>query len=261
MRRFLPWLLLVATCGGGDDDDGGTVSRVKGYLQAAPYPKLVLEIDAVPGVTPRATSTEAIRAELTRILAKPGGVTVSQTTSLTSRGADHGWTFAELDELAKSTFDLAVAADTTTMHILFVDGHHADDSAGGKILGVAWANTHLVLFKQTIETACAASAGLNLFKEQMCAAAEQSIWLHELGHVIGLVDNGAPLVRPHMDAAPGAHDASDACVMYWAFEGQGAMDALLTKFLGGDREPLGFDAACLADLAAVREPSRSVQTR
>ena len=258
MRRALLVLAALAACG----DDGGTngqpdagaqpVSRVAGYLRAAPYPKLHLEIDVVQGLGPRAASTAAMRAKLGELLDKPGGVTVSETVSLTSRGADHGWFFNELEQLAGGEFDEAVGADTTKIHVLFVDGHYFTDTAQSKTLGIAWANTHLVMFKQTIEESCAAAAGLNLFKEQMCAAAEETIWLHELGHVIGLVDNGLPMTAPHEDGAHPAHDASDGCVMYWAYEGTGAVDALLTRFLGGNQAALGFDAACLADIAAAK---------
>jgi hypothetical protein len=60
------------------------------------------------------------------------------------------------------------------------------------------------------------------------------------------------MVSPHKDPEHGAHDASDDCVMYWAFEGTGAVDTLLARFLGGNQAALGFDAACLADIAAAR---------
>jgi len=253
------FILALAAAACGDDDGGGgvpdggvTLSRVQSYIRPAPYPKLVVEIDAIPGFTPRPASSEAIRQELGELLGKPGGVTVMQATGLTSRGADHAWFFSELEALADATFDLAVDADTIKMHVLFLDGHYYGDTANQKILGVAWGNTHLAMFKQTIEETCAAAAGLNLFKEQMCQAAEQSIWLHELGHVIGLVGNGLAMAAPHADPAHAGHDASDGCVMYWAYEGGGAVDALLGRFLGGNQEALGFDAACLADIDAAR---------
>lgn len=268
-RWCVAWLVLAAcgsdgeggpSGGGGDGGPGGgggadaspqAPSRVRGYLRASPYPKLALEIDAVPGFAPRAASSTFVQTELKNLLAKPGGITATQNENLTSKGADHAWTFTELDALATSTFDLPAAADTTKIHILFVDGHAVEDTQDSKILGVAWANTHLVMFKKTIEDTC--KNALPLLSEELCRSAEQSIWLHELGHIIGLVDNGVPMVMAHKDAAHGAHDSSDGCVMYWAYEGKGAIDALVSRFTGGDQSALTFDAACLADLAAVRD--------
>jgi hypothetical protein len=264
-RRIAMLVLILAACGGdgaggpGGPDGGASggadaaplvIARVRDYLRPSPFSELVLEIDAVPGFTPRAGSTAAIRTELARVLDKPAGVTATQTISVASKGADHAWTPAELDQLAASSYDLGTSAQQIKIHVLFVDGHHVEDTSSSKILGVAWGNTHLVMFKKTIEDNC--RDALPLLSEQLCEAAEQSIWLHELGHIIGLVDNGLGMVSNHKDAAHGAHDSSTSCVMYWAYEGKGAIDTLITRFTGGNQSALSFDDNCLADLAAGR---------
>ncbi|MCZ7584914.1 MAG: hypothetical protein M5R36_17145 [Deltaproteobacteria bacterium] len=140
-------------------------------------------------------------------------------------GEDHAWTSDERDELANETFNLAVPDDTIKIHSLFLDGHDESDGGGGSILGIAWSWTHLVMYKQTIEDSC---GGLTLggltpgLRETLCRMAEQTVWTHEIGHLIGLVDNGLPMVEDHKDPdeAHGDHDASKDCVMYWAHEGE-----------------------------------------
>jgi hypothetical protein len=235
--------------GGGElpDGDSGPQARFQDYIRSDRFPKLLLEVDSVPGYEPRSSSQDAVVQSLGDLLARPGAVSASGTASLGARGVDHAWTFADLDALATATFDLPADSDTIKMHILFVDGHSAEDSQNGKILGLAWAHTHLVVFKQTIEDTCR-----GLLAEQVCADAEQGVWMHEIGHLLGLVDNGLPMVTPHKDPAHGAHDQSDACIMFWAYETGDLLDEIRARVTGGNTSKLDFDAACRNDIAAVR---------
>jgi hypothetical protein len=91
-------------------------------------------------------------------------------------------------------------------------------------------------------------------REQACEAAEVGILTHEIGHVIGLVDNGLPMVDDHRDPVTehGAHDKSQDCIMYWAYEGQGLIDLIGTRLLAGDDSTLPFCQHCLDDLNAVK---------
>lgn len=245
--------------GGGGGDGGGAdaraepASRVEGYIRSDTYSSLELEIDVVPGFEPRTQVEADLVAGLEPLLDKPGGISAVRDGTLTSRGGDHGWTDAELQAYANETFDLEVGDDTTKIHVMFVDGHHDRDTDSGKILGVAWANQHLVMFKQTIEDVCAAPAIPALIRERVCAGAELSIWTHEIGHVIGLVNTGLPMVADHQDDEHGAHDSNDDCVMYWAYEGEAVVDLLTDRITNGGDESVGFDQACLDDIAAVRD--------
>lgn len=275
MRRL--FVLLLIGCGSNDGPPGpGTIDAPPGggpdgpplvvedagpgdqprfveYIRATPYPALRLEIDIVPGWEPRNGVENDLIAGLTGLLDKPGGITSVHDDALMSMGADHAWTFAELNAMAQATFDDGAGPDTISMHLMFVDGHHADDSDTGRILGIAWGHTHIVMFAQTIEETCANALGLvGPVRDRMCTAAHLSILTHEVGHLLGLVDNGLPMVEPHKDPDHGAHDVDDACVMYWAYEGADVVDVLVTRFLAGNEAPLGFDAACEADVAAVR---------
>jgi len=270
MRSFLPmpaWCLvgaclLGASCGssGGDapPTHGGsanTSTRWRDYIRASPYPKLVLELDAVAGKGPMSQSSTEVVSELGGILGKPGGISIALHETVASRGADHAWTFQELQDLASSTFNLQVPGDTTKMHLLFLDGHSADDTSNGRVLGLAWSHTHLVMFTDTIHDVCEARATLLVGRDRLCAETETGVWIHEIGHLLGLVDNGLPMVANHRDpdAAHGRHDANDACVMYWAYEGEAAVDRVLSNLIGGGGGAPSFDAQCLADIAAIRD--------
>jgi hypothetical protein len=250
----LGWGACLPTSPGGEllPDGGKVPPRIDGYLRSAPFSKLVLEVDLVAGQAPRATAESDVVALLGQVISKPGGITATHDETIPSKGADHAWTFAELDALAKERFNLTVPGDTTKIHVMFVDGHSAEDGSGGKILGLAWNQRHIALFKKTLEETC--SSGLNgPFASTLCPRAERAVWMHEVGHVLGLVDNGLSMVAPHKDPDHGAHDVSDQCVMFWAYEGEALLDVFRQRLTsGGDTQP-GFDAECLKDIAAVRD--------
>lgn len=234
--------------GGGNLPEGRFVDLIRGDR----FPKLVIELDVVAGKDPRAASKTALVQRLGALLDKPGGIEIVDGGGVTSRGSDYAWSFAELDQLAKDTFDLDVADDAIKIHVLFLDGHSDQDSGNGRVLGLAWGWTHLVMFSDSIAASCRGGLGL----QDVCAETELGVWLHEVGHLIGLVDNGLPMIQPHKDEDHGAHDVSDDCIMYWAYEGSGAADALRTRLLGGQSGPPPFDERCKEDIAAIRDATR-----
>ncbi len=228
----------------------GERARVLDYLRPAPHSRLELELDTVAGKTPRPTSVSFIEGALAKVVSKPGGVAVVQDSQqLTGKGAQGVWTFAELQTLATQTFDLPSRDGTIRMHVLFLDGQYESPS----VLGVAWASRHLALFTDVIERYCRQDP-TNLLGDQVCIAAEQGVWLHEAGHLLGLVNNGLGMAQPHDDATHPAHDANEQCVMYWAFAAPDGITLLSKRLQGSSSAKLEFDAACLADLAQGRGP-------
>jgi hypothetical protein len=250
-------LLLVTACGGGGGlgntsgvDTTQPAVKVLHYIRSDVYPRLVLEVDAVPGFEPRASSRDQLENRLEQLLDKPAGVFATMDKQIASRGSGHAWTFDELDQLAAQTFDLAVPGDTARMHVLFLDGHYDSGSGGGTVLGLAWGQQNIAVFRQTLDQNC--SGGLPLSGDALCADAELAIWMHEVGHLLGLVDNGLPMVENHEDGGHPGHDVSQDCVMYWAYEGDALLGKLSDQLLGTGNTSLDFCPHCLADIAAVR---------
>src|SRR4029078_1597883 len=95
-----------------------------------------------------------LAAVLDALVDKPAGIEVVRDGALDSRGADHAWTFDELMELADSSFDRTIAADAIAVHAMFIDGHSAEDSDQGVILGLAWSHTHMAIFDETSRVMC-----------------------------------------------------------------------------------------------------------
>ncbi len=230
-----------------DPDPGPAgVARHERYIRAEPDRRLVIEVDSVPGAEPREAVELALVEQLTSLLDKPDGITIVHDDVIASRGAGYAWGEEDLAALATETFDGDSTEGTVTMHVMWLDGQDAESAA---ILGLAWDNRHIVMYHDQIESGCASQV---LLREQVCVSAQLLVWLHEVGHTIGLVDNGLPMVEDHRDPDHGQHDINTECLMYWAFEGQSGINSVRDRLLAGSTMQ-GFDAQCLADVAAVRD--------
>jgi hypothetical protein len=256
-RKVLALILAggVGACGGGARGEQRALvasQASRDYVRSDEYARLVLEVDAVPGFEPLDHNRTALAARLAEIVDKPAGVEAVLDGLIASRGADHRWTFAELEALALETFDRVEPEGTTKMHVLFLDGAY-DAPGGGVVLGVAWGQRHLAVFSQSVREACGDAGLPSPLDEELCADAELAVWLHEVGHVLGLVDIGLPMQTDHEDPEHDGHDRDADCVMYWAYEGDALVARLVDDLLGTGNGALDFDAHCLDDVAAVRD--------
>ncbi len=229
---------------GGITDPSG-LSQVQTFARATPYSKLVIELDSIEGFEPSNIDAKMVE-HLTPLVDKPGGIQIVRDQTIAARGEDHLWSFDEVKTLFAEHKTLELAGDQTRIHVIFVDGGYEDDTASGKTLGLAW-STNVVMFQQSILNACSKP----LLSTQLCPLAEQAILLHEFGHVLGLVNNGAPLTAGHQDTEHGRHCSNPDCIMYWEYEGAKVFEILQEKLLANDDKFLTLDADCKADLAAI----------
>jgi predicted Zn-dependent protease len=241
---FLLTLLLLAACGDDSSTDDGQ-SRVESYLRSDTHTRLVLEVDYVDGYGPRSDVEPKLIETLEPLVDKPDGLDIERDQTITSRGEEHQWTFDELDSLAAEHDTLSVGDNTAKIHVLFVDGYYEDNN---DVLGLAWANKNIVMFKKRLNDACERP----LVGDGLCQFAERAVWTHEVGHVLGLVNAGVSPQSDHQDEEHGRHCDDDGCVMHWSYEGTSVFDVLSDR-LGNDNNTLNFDAACREDLRVVRE--------
>jgi hypothetical protein len=229
-------------------------------VSAKKYTRLVFEVDAVSGEAPRGDALSSLQSQLDSLrqsghLGKPGGVAiVTDETLPASADPNHAWTIDELVALGAAHASYKPAAGEAAVHVLYVDGHSADDDAQTKILGLAHEHELVVVFKKTLDASCAPSGTDPSPRaiQSLCTLAEGSVLLHEVGHLFGLVNGGLPMIAPHQDTAHGAHDANASCVMYYESEGTKLVDVLSDRVKRGQTTVSPFDDACLADLAAAQ---------
>lgn len=156
--------------------------------------------------------------------------------------AVEAWRGADLDAIEATWRDGFRDADAGAAVIwrFWADARSARDTEDRFVLGSAFHASSLVLYPDTIDRLRSRLPGPGLLE----AEPEEVGAAHELGHLLGLANNGVGMVVDHPDEAHGNHDDNDACLMHGTIEGAGLFDALL------DRTPT-FDRACLDDLEAA----------
>lgn len=205
------------------------------FLSDDTYTSLLVEIDWIEGHPPSDEAVAALEAALEKTCTKPGGVEIRLDDELPDQGAP-AWSVSAAQDLEIAWRDHYRGDGRAVLYFLYLDGHSEQDAEEGRILGYAYRASSMVMFEETI-----ASTGSGL---PLTSDVEDTVIVHELGHVLGLVNNGIDMVEPHQDEAHGAHDTSSDCIMYWAAETDGITDLLLG-------EPLDFDEACIADMKAA----------
>jgi hypothetical protein len=228
---------------------GSLSPQLARYHRADSDRALRFELDAVDGLGPYPASIEYLTELIGRVLPKPDGISFNLDETLPAFGEDRIWTFGELDEFSR----LHAADDVTgpvSIHVLFVDGRYDSGEGSGTVLGLAWGQRYIALFQDAIRAGC--SGVLGPLQTETCEVAERSVWAHEIGHVIGLVDNGVAQRTPHRDTDHGRHDVSDGCLMYWAYDSPEVFDLLLSRLETGQTSDIDFCEQCWADLNAVQ---------
>lgn len=256
MRNLALALVLV-----GCTPTGEIHSRTEGSLSHSglawmdlvtrhPYDTLRVVIHHDRDHPPSAASLDLARDELARLatlgaLDKPGGIEIVLGSVVEMSEADRSAVAIDgvLVSVARESDRAAV------VNVLYADGAFVDDTDGrGVVLGYAYGGGYLVLLPDAIRATC--RGGLGALTRGSCEVVEAMVLVHELGHLFGLVGNGAPTVTRHADADHGSHDISADCVMYWAIPRRDFAAALAESWLLGEAGMLRFDDACVEDLRA-----------
>lgn len=125
------------------------------------------------------------------------------------------WHDTRLRYFEARNFRLKSDNETLVLHIAYVDGMYY--SQNRIVVGMAYNSQYIVIFKDVLS-----------------AETEKSVLVHEVGHVLGLVNNGSNMVDNHEDRVHENHCRPE-CAMYWAAK--------------NDQYP-DFDELCQADLRA-----------
>lgn len=160
---------------------------------------------------------------------------ISEMTAMAALN-DSSWTIEEVQKLSEK---MNVKSDPFTFDVYFVNGKAAEDE---NIIGFHINATRtIVIFKEVIRS----TQDGQLF-EFVPKYVEQATLIHEIGHALGLVNNGVPMKEPHQDKAQGAHCSNPDCVMYYSNEGTTGL-IRLAKQLRETGNTIMFDDKCLQD--------------
>ncbi|MEO8174148.1 MAG: hypothetical protein ABI581_13735, partial [Sediminibacterium sp.] len=217
MKRIISILLIVAFLGGCRKDTVST-STISGpnstvdkqpvgqsanqLLSANAFTILNLEIQYSPGMKPQDQSVSNLVNFLSTYLNKPGGINVTQT-QVSSFGASTA-TLQEVVNFEDRNRSLYTVGNTISIYLYFADA----DYSVTDVAGISFWNTSITVFEKTIQ---AKTGGVN---QASRVKVESGTLMHEMGHLLGLVNTGTPMTKAHEDASHKSHCTNTGCLMY-----------------------------------------------
>lgn len=216
----------------GTSDDGskgppGAFART--LLRPQPATTLVLE-RAVQEGADLAASTLTRNA---RVMGEVAGKPVDVRPPIALAGGAQSWSADQLRAAADRMARTPQGDAKAVLRLLVVRGTLNGDR---RVLGAAIRGDVIVLFRDAIDATSTPVVSARVL--------EDAVLLHEIGHVLGLVD--IVLDTGREDPERPGHSKNRDSVMYWAVESD-----LIVQVLGGP-PPNTFDDADLADLRALR---------
>jgi len=216
------------------NDKGAVGQNALAYLRSV-YPRMVIEVDAASGREPNTATLEHVRSELDEVASKPDGISTSVSTFKPSTDR---YTIDDIRDLERRLRNTRTTGDTASLYVLFINGRYEDGNEDEEVLGLAYSASGFAIFKDAI-----ASVSSLLVP---ASAIERSVTLHEIGHILRLINIGYTSPRDHEDPDHPNHSSNRRSVMHWAVESD-----LISSVFGGP-PPDTFDADDLADLADLK---------
>lgn len=206
-------------------------------LSAEKYKVINLEICYTPEhEVPFVVIDDAIEF-LKKYCNKPNGIQVT-TKEIPARGGElHENNLSSIERVNRTKYenDGPMSVDTVSIFVFVSEADYYDDN----VLGVAYKNTSIAIFDGTISEI---SGGLAQPSRERVLS---TVFRHELGHLLGLVNTGSEMQTPHKDAEHSKHCDNSSCLMYYSMRTKNVVTALLE----GNHIP-DFDENCMADLKA-----------
>jgi len=210
---------------------------------------ILLEVDAVPGHGPEPGALDVVRDRLADATGKE--VVVAGPAPMPAQGG--GYHERDLLRIHRAQAFFGEEAGflvqgRVVLHVLYLDGHMAGDDGGHLTLGrslldvgaiAVFRDTYRGAYRLRNDTAVPAAGEMDVH-----------VLLHEVGHALGLVNNGVPQLHDHVDPAWPGHSKYPESVMYHH-------PPMTPSGLVTGPVSTTFDVDDLADLAAYRARGQS----
>jgi hypothetical protein len=205
-------------------------------LDSSKYTELVIEVDFESGYQPKSSSTDLLKQRLEEVCDKPDGVSFMFTETVF--GNQGSWTSNDVRNYGwEHKENQPQSASTLYWQIIFPSGTYDDDS----VLGVAVDASTIAIFGDSVEEAKGP-----IFGRPSAEEVEKSVVIHEVGHLLGLVNIVYQSQHDHEDPEHPNHSNNEDSVMYWAIE-----STTIGSIISGEL-PTEFDQHDLQDLSDMK---------
>ncbi|MGH3441647.1 MAG: hypothetical protein ACRDUY_06305 [Nitriliruptorales bacterium] len=222
--------------GATQTNDLGSLGANGPAILRGDHQRLVVEVDVQQGVDANSGALDHLVGVLGSVSDKPGGIALSGGNSFSSERQT--WTPGDLRAVADANRSNYSTADTVVIYVLYVDGSFENENA----LGVAYNASEVALFPERWRGTLADLLGGG-------RQVEEAVVVHEIGHLLGLVNLTYDSRFGHEDPEHPHHSNNRGSVMYWAIEST----AIGQVFSGPP--PDDFDEQDRADLRFLRTGS------
>ena len=217
------------------DDDASVGANARAILRED-RPTLVVEIDVQEGASVDQAAVDHLVDVLGGVVHKPGGIVFEGGNTFAS--SDTSWTADDLRAAAAANRSTATTDDRVSVHVLYVRGGHEQSGQRTNAIGLAYSASTVALFPERWQ-----GLGSLLGSGR---AIERAVLVHELGHLLALVNLGYSSDIAHEDPDHPGHSSNSQSVMFHAIE-----STLIGQAFSGP-PPDTFDEADRSDLEGLR---------
>ncbi|HEY8739542.1 MAG TPA: hypothetical protein VIN56_02985 [Candidatus Dormibacteraeota bacterium] len=204
----------------------------RAFLRPAPYSRVTVEADVAGNAAP----SGAVTSNLLGVLGRESGKSIAQGGAHAFGGKGGGcWSDPDIQQATSQQRRVHTGGSTAALYVMFLDGSYCPDA---NVLGLAYGASEMLIFTISVQSLATPTVHGDEFMK--------SVTIHELGHVLGMVNIGYQSTIDHEDAAHPHHSSNSNSVMYYAID-QGN---LLQQFVSGP--PQTYDASDEADLQGLR---------
>jgi hypothetical protein len=209
------------------------------YLRSQFFTSLFVEVDFPADRPPTAAALALLKLRLEERCDKPLTVTIALDDALPPATFGTIVTandIAAIEDANRNNFS-DQASGTAALYLIYVHGKSDLDVGPSVVIGVAYRGGSCAIYADRVDETAAPPLITT-------AEVESATLVHEIGHLLGLVNGGVPMVVPHEDPQSPFHDADEDCVMYFQLSiglaGPNLGDPLFAQ----------FDINCMNDIAA-----------